>query len=338
MSAELNTTTLGGQKIAKVGWGAMLLTWTPEPVPDEQAFEALKAGIDLLPSDTKLFINSGEFYGVNPRTANLELLSRFFDKYPELADRTILSVKGGTNADNLAPNSSEENLRRSVDTIIQSLGKNKKLDLFQCARVDPNVSIEKTIEILAKLKEEGKFTYIGVSEVAAKTLERANSVHPITAVEIEISPWAYEEETKKVISTAEKLGVTVIGYAPLGRGFLTGQLKREEMPANDMRLRFEKFKEDSWAQNQKLVDALSAIAAKKGVTTAQLSIAWVSHLGSGVVPLPGSGKAHRVRENLAAGQITFTEEELKEIKEAIEGIQIKGGRYFGGGADEGLWG
>jgi pyridoxine 4-dehydrogenase len=194
--------------------GIIDVSWTDKPIPDEQAFESIKAGIDALPQGVKAFLNGGmhccrrspillmltrfcpgEFYG--PDRSNLTLISRFFKKYPEYADRAFLSIKGGLADGKLAPDASPENLRRSVTAINEALDGAKRLDLFECARVDPNVSIEETVKSLKALIDEGLFDYIGLSETAADTLRRANKVHPIAAVEIEVSLWSYEEETKK---------------------------------------------------------------------------------------------------------------------------------------------
>ncbi|KAG8996475.1 hypothetical protein FRB94_008271 [Tulasnella sp. JGI-2019a] len=325
------STHLGGTasnvEIYKIGLGLMMMTWTPNPTPDEQAFETIKTAIDLVPADKKLFINSGEFYGVSPRTANLHLISRFFTKYPELADRTFLSVKGGTEAESLTPNGSPENIRRSVDAVLAALDGKKKLDLFQCARVDEKVGIESMMKSLKGLVEEGKFNHIGVSEVSAATLRKANAIHKVTAVEIEVSPWAYEDETKKVITTAKELGVTVIAYSPLGRGFLTGKLNPKDLPDGDFRKSLDKFQDEAAKHNQKIVDALTAIAEKKNSTSAQLSLAWVASLGNNVVPIPGSSKASRVKENLGAAKLVLTDGDLKEITAALEENTVQGGRY-----------
>ncbi|KAG8988710.1 hypothetical protein FRB90_002595 [Tulasnella sp. 427] len=325
---------LGGSasniKIHKTGLGLMMLTWTPTPTPDNQAFAAIKAAIDLVPADEKLLINSGEFYGGQEHfTANLELVARFFTKYPELADRTFLSVKGGTSAEALhIVDGSPANLRRSVDAINAALGGKKKLDLFECARVDPKIPIEEVMGTLKELIKEGKFDHIGVSEIGAESLKKAAAVAPIAAVEIEVSPWSYEEETKNVIATAGELKIPVVAYSPLGRGFLTGQLKKEDLPEGDMRLRFSRFQDEALAHNQKIVDVLTAIAEKKGLTNAQLSLAWVSNLGPHMVPIPGSSKVHRVQENFKGGNIKLTQEEVESITNAVEGVGVKGGRYF----------
>ncbi|KAI6036118.1 aldo/keto reductase [Pisolithus microcarpus] len=313
------TTTLGGTAsdivVGKVAHGLMLMT-CQDPVPDEQCFEAIKAGIDTLPHGCKnvtgcswrhSLLYTGEFYGHNLSTTNLEMIARFFEKYPSYADKAFLSVKVSI-AGNVSvvwrswlqtsyhPDCSPANLRRSVETINEKLRGTKRLDLFESARVDPNSA-------LAELKNEGKLDHIGI-------------FHPISVVEIEISPWSYEEETKNVIATANELGIAVAGYSPLGRGFLTGQIKR-----------FEDLPDDAMRHNFTIVDALSEIAKKKNVTPAQLSIAWVGALGPHVIPLPGSSHAKRTLENCAGGDIELTQEELDEINRVIRHCGYPGGRY-----------
>ncbi|KAI0278907.1 Aldo/keto reductase family-domain-containing protein [Russula brevipes] len=212
-----HTAKLGGAAsgvvVAKVAHGLMMMTWKPTPVPDEEAFAAIKAGVDALPPGVKMFLNSGEFYGQGLSTANLELLARFFEKYPDYADRTFLSVKGGTVPGQLDSDGSRENLRRSVDAILKALRGTKKLDLFEPARRDSNYEIEHYAEALSELVKEGKFDYIGLSEVGAETIRRAHKVAPVAAVEIEVSLQAYEQQTKDVIATCKELGIAVIAYS-----------------------------------------------------------------------------------------------------------------------------
>ncbi|KAG8844227.1 hypothetical protein FRB96_003231 [Tulasnella sp. 330] len=338
--ASIKTTRLGGTasnvEIYKIGLGLMMMTWTPNPTPDEQAFETIKTAIDIVPEGKKLFINSGEFYGVEPRTANLELIARFFTKYPELADRVFLSVKGGTEAESLTPDGSPENIRRSVDAILSALDGKKKLDLFQCARVDSRVGVESQMKSMVTLVKEGKFDHIGISEVSAETVKKANAIHQVAAVEIEVSPWSYEGETKKVIATCEELGITVIAYSPLGRGFLTGKLNPKDLPEGDFRKHLDKFQDEAAKHNQKIVDQLTAIAEKKNATSAQLSLAWVTSLGN-VVPIPGSSKAARVKENFGSADILLTPEDLKAIHGVLEENPVQGGRYNKAMGNQ-LWG
>ncbi|KAH9951869.1 aldo/keto reductase [Amylocystis lapponica] len=339
-------TKLGGTasdiSVAKIAHGLMMMTWrSPDhPLPDEEAFDAIRAGVDQLPPGVKMLINSGEFYGHNFSAANLELLARFFGKYPEYADRTFLSVKGGTKGSgDFTPDGSPENLKRSVDFINEKLRGTKKLDLFECARVAHGVPVEDTIRTLSGFVKEGKIGHIGMSECSAASLRRGHAIHPIAIVEIEVSPWAYEEETKKVIATAEELGIAVAAYSPLGRGFLTGSIKTvSDLPEEDFRRHFTRFNEENLAHNLAFVNALVAIAERKRITPAQLSLAWVASLGSHVLPMPGSSNKKRTLENIAAGDIVLTEEEKAEVFALMEKYSIKGDRYFGNDAAAHLWG
>jgi len=175
-----------------------------------------------------------------------------------------------------------------------------------------------------------------LSECSADTLRRAHAVHPITMVEIEISPWSYEDETKKVIATADELGITVLGYSPLGRGFLTGAIRSKE-DLTDFRQHMPRFQDEALKHNLALVDSLGAIAQKKGITTAQLCIAWVAALGPHVIPLPGSSHAKRTLENIDGGRVTLTSSDLEEINKVLANHEVRGERYGAAGASH-VWG
>ncbi|OBZ75834.1 Pyridoxal reductase [Grifola frondosa] len=331
-----HTVNLGGTAkditVGKVAHGLMMMTWRDPkyPLPDQEAFEAIKAGVDALPPGAKMFINSGEFYGPNLSTANLELLARFFEKYPEYAERTFLSVKGGIKPGTLSPDSSLENLRRSVDLINATLRGTKKMDLFEPARVDTNISIEDAMKNLVQLIKEHKFDHIGLSECSADTLGRANAVYPIAAVEIEVSLWSYEQETKRVLATAQELGIAVAAYAPLGRGFLTGSIKSpDDITEGDIRKRFTRFKAENFKHNMAIVDDIRVLAEKRNITPAQLSIAWIGGLGPQVIPMPGSSNKKRTLENSAAGDIELCQDDLVEVASILAKHEIKGDRYTG---------
>ncbi|TFY76703.1 hypothetical protein EWM64_g7309 [Hericium alpestre] len=303
--------------VAKVGHGLMMMTWKPTPVPDEQCFEAIKAGLDgldSLPAGTKMLINSAEFYGMSSPTLNLELVAKFFEKHPEYVDKAFLSVKGGL-TEKLSPDASPEGLRRSVDNINEKLRGKKRMDLFEPARVDPNYSIEHTMTELSKLISKGKFDHIGLSEVSAQTIARANKVLPVAGVEIEVSPWSYTQETKDVIATCKELGIAVAAYS----GFLT---------EGDFRRKYTRFQADVMKHNFITVNALKAIADKKNITPAQLCIAWVGHLGDHVIPLPGSSRKDRTLGNFAGGEVDLSEEDLDEIAKVLETHPIKGSRII----------
>ncbi|KAL5513134.1 hypothetical protein ACEPAH_3532 [Sanghuangporus vaninii] len=325
-----NAVTLG-----KVGHGIMLMTWVPTPVPDGQAFESLKASLDSVPPGAKMVLNSAEFYGMNPREANLEMLARFFEKYPSYTEKAFLA--GGSGPEDLNPDSSPANLKRSVDNILAKLRGTKKLDVFQCARVDRKYPIEETIKVLSSFVNEGKFDYIGLSEARAPTVRRANAVHPIALVEIEISPWCYDDPVKEVIATCEELGVIILAYSPLGRGFLSGKYKSiKDLEEGDIRKHTERFQEEN---NMTIVEGIQTIAVRKGVTPAQLCIAWVSSLSPQIVPIPGSSTKERTQENCAAADTKLSADDVEAVKKVLEQNPVKGNRY-GPGSDEDwhLWG
>ncbi|KAJ7508262.1 aldo/keto reductase [Mycena galericulata] len=331
----VRVTRLGGTAsdvtVGRVSHGLMMMSVGGKS--DEDCFESIKAGVDALPDGAKMFLNSGEHYA-----SNLELLSRFYAKYPEYADKTFLSVKGGLISGGI-PDCSMENLRKSVAAITKSLGPHKKMDLYQPARIDPKIPIEQVMESLVVLLKEGYFAHIGLSECLATTLLRGHAVYPVTAAEIEVSIWSYGTEQKDVIATAAELGVSVLAFSPLGRGFLTGAYtSRADIPEGDFRSRFSRFSADNLPHNARIVSQLVAIADKKGITPAQLCIAWVAALGPHVIPLPGSSKAKRTLENCAGGDVVFSAEELAEITAIAEKGDFKGGRYTGGPEIQYLWG
>lgn len=242
--------------------------WKPKPSSDEQAFETLKIAID----GGSNMINSGEFYGVDPPQANLQMLSRFFKANPDYVDKTLLSVKGGMKIPlHLGQDSSTEGLRRSVENINKELGGYKKMDMFECARVDPKVPIEKVMRDLKALIEEGHFKYISLSECSEKSIRRAAKVATISAVEVEYSPFSLDTEHNGVLAACKELNIPVVAYSPLARGILTGSIKKvSDIPEGDMRLHFDRFKPENFDKNMKLVDQLQAIADRKNAPSHNL--------------------------------------------------------------------
>ncbi|KAI0740678.1 aldo/keto reductase [Earliella scabrosa] len=335
----VKTTTLGGTAshivVAKVAHGLMTLTMA-KVVPDEQAFDAIKSGVDALPSGVKMILNSAEFYGKGWSLGNLEMLSRFYEKYPDYAEKTFLSVKGGPeyagNGDEL-----KENIRRSVDRCVAALRGTKKIDMFQPARIAKGTNVEEMIHIFVQLLREGKFDHLGMSECSAQSLRRAHAIHPISCVEIEISPMSYEEETKKVIAAAKELDVAVAGYSPLGHGLTTGSIQSAAdlgvllipRSVNSPFNAWTRFQEETWQYNRRLVDGLVSMASKKGCTPAQLSIAWVASLGEKVIPLPGSSRKERTLENLFGADVELSPADLEEIAQIMATNPVRGDRYLG---------
>ncbi|KAI0740687.1 aldo/keto reductase [Earliella scabrosa] len=333
----VKTPTLGGTAshivVAKVAHGLMTMTCV---VPDEQAFDAIKSGVDALPSGVKMILNSAEFYGKGWSVGNLEMLSQFYEKYPDYAEKTFLSVKVTT----------KENIRRSVDRCIAALRGTKKIDMFQPARIAKGTNVEEMIHIFVQLLlvQEGKFDHLGLSECSAHSLRGAHAIHPISCVEIEISPMSYEEETKKVIAAAKELNVAVAGYScpkPLGHGLTTGSIQSVADLANSPFNAWTRFQEETWQYNRRLVDGLVSMASKKGCTPAQLSIAWVASLGEKVIPLPGSSRQERTLENLFGADVELSPADLEEIAQIMATNPVRGDRYLGDETPEvsgNLWG
>ncbi|KAL7282015.1 hypothetical protein ACG7TL_003482 [Trametes sanguinea] len=306
------------------------------PIPDEQAFDTIKSGIDLLPPGAKMMLNSSEFYGPNWDIANIELLARFYEKYPEYVDKTFLS--GAAKSFGLT-SSKPEDLRRSVDICIKALRGTKKIDLFEPARIDRDVSIEDTMHALVEMVREGKFDHIGLSECSAATLRRGYAVYPISVVEIEISPMVYEEETKRVIAACAELDVAIAAYSPLGGGLTTGMIKDPMQTTGHWIKSLNVSQPENWEYNRRFVEAFAGYAAKKGCTPAQLSIAWVAALGEKIIPLPGSSKKERNLENIRGGDIELSPDDLAEIARIMKENPVKGNRGLATKAiDLKLWG
>jgi len=193
------------------------------------------------------------------------------------------------------------------------------------------------MKTLGQLVKEGKFDHIGLSECSANTIRRAFKVHPVATVEIEYSLWANEAATNGVLDTAKELGIAIIAYSPLGRGFLTGQWKKPEDVPPQLRERYPRFAPENFQHNLQFVHVVEEIAKKKGCTPAQIAIKWVEMAGDHVIPIPGATKFSRVEENMGASNVEFTKEELKELNSYAEKADVKGERY-GGEQTTLLWG
>jgi pyridoxine 4-dehydrogenase len=300
-------------------------TWRANPVPDEQAFAAMSTALSLGAN----FWNGGEFYGT-PEANSLQLVQRYFRAHPADASQVVLSIKGGLTT-SLAPDGSEANVRRSIDNCLALLDGTKSLDLFECARVDPNTPIEQTIAYIARYVQEGKLGGISLSEVGADTIRRAASVHPIAAVEVELSIFSPDILTNGIADACAELGIPVVAYSPLGRGFLTGEIKKlEDLPEGDFRRSQPRFQGEAFEKNLELVREVEAMAKRKGVTPAQVALGWVRGLSGKygrpvIVPIPGATTEERVRENMK--DVVLGEEDMKEIEQIMKSKVVVGGRY-----------
>lgn len=211
-------------------------------------------------------------------------------------------------------------MKKACHDSLERLGV-EQIDLYYQHRIDPKVPVEKTVGAMAELVKDGKVRYLGLSECSAQTLRRAHAVHPIAAIQMEYSPFALEIESEQigVLKAARELGVKIVAYSPLGRGFLTGSIRSpEDFDEKDVRKNFPRFQGENFAQNLKLVDALSELAREKGFTPGQLTLAWVLAQGDDFIPIPGTKRTKYLKENAAAVEVRLSDAELKTIRDEIE--------------------
>ncbi|KAI3523580.1 hypothetical protein L1887_01805 [Cichorium endivia] len=204
------------------------------------------------------------------------------------------------------------------------------IDLYYQHRIDTRVPIEITMGELKKLVEEGKIKYVGMSEASASTIRRAHAVHPITAVQLEWSLWSRDVEDE-IVPTCRELGIGIVAYSPLGRGFLSlGPAMAENLAEGDFRQSLPRFQPENLENNKKLYERVSAIAAKKGCTPSQLALAWVHHQGNDVVPIPGTTKIENFQQNIGALSVKLTPEDMAELESIASDDAAKGDRYMDG--------
>ncbi|KAJ5731107.1 NADP-dependent oxidoreductase domain-containing protein [Penicillium malachiteum] len=207
------------------------------------------------------------------------------------------------------------------------------IDLYYCHRVDEVTPIEKTVEAMVELKNEGKIRYLGLSEVSAATLRRAHAVHPITALQIEYSPFALDIESPKVdlLNTCRELGIAVVAYSPIGRGLLTGQIQKfEDIPQDDFRRILPKYQPEHFPKILELVEGLKKVADAHQATPSQVTLAWLLAQGPEIIPIPGTRSPQRVDENTNAALIKLTDEEVQTIRQLIQRTEVEGDRYTSG--------
>ena len=322
----MNDPKLVGQKVGSTGYGLMGLTWRAEPPSQEQSFKAMKKAL----AEGANFWNGGEIYGNQDRNS-LHLLREYFEKYPEDAEKVVISIKGGCLKGQMVTDGGTENTARSIQECIDVLGGKKKLDLWESARVDPKTPIEITMREANKFVQSGKLGGISLSECSANSIRRAAAVAKISAVEVEFSLWATEILENGVAKACADLDIPIIAYSPLGRGFLTGQIKKpEDIPENDMRRHLERFYPENFDKNLKLVEELEKIAAKKGCKPGQIGLAWVKAQGRKkgmptIIPIPGATTVERIEENMV--DVGLSEGDLREIDAMIGSVPISGDRY-----------
>lgn len=271
------------------------------------------------------FLDTAEVYGPH---RNEELVGAFLREVPRV--EMIVATKFGfriAEGSRGGLDSSPENVRRACEGSLRRLGVDY-IDLYYQHRVDPAVPIEETVGAMAELVRAGKVRALGLSEAAASTLRRAQAVHPIAALQSEYSLWTRDLETNGILAACAELGVTLVPFSPLGRGFLTGKLKSPDDLGNgsDWRKGNPRFSAEAMDRNAALVAAVSALAAAKHCTPAQLALAWVLAAAPGCVPIPGTKRVKYLEENFAALEVALTPDDLAALDRAFP-VGIAGERY-----------
>jgi aryl-alcohol dehydrogenase-like predicted oxidoreductase len=219
-----------------------------------------------------------------------------------------------------------ENVRRACEGSLKRLGIDY-IDLFYQHRVDPQVPIEETVGTMAELVGEGKVRYLGLSEPSSETIRRAHATHPLTAVQSEYSLWTRDPEDG-VLGTLHELGIGLVAYSPLGRGFLTGQIRSlADLPEDDWRRTNPRFQAEALRENLQLADRVTKLAEQRSITPAQLALAWVIAKGDDIVPIPGTKSPRRLEENAAAADIKLSAMDIEELDNAISPQAVRGSRY-----------
>lgn len=323
----MKTRRLGsnGPEVSAVGLGCMgMSAFYGAPSDEATATSVLHRALEL---GVTLF-DTAEMYG--PYT-NEELLGRAF---AGKRDRIFLATKFGIgyNAERTAlkVDGSPANVRRAIEGSLKRLNTDH-VDLYYLHRVDPDTPIEETVGAMAELVTEGKVRFLGLSEAAPETLRKAHATHPITALQTEYSLWSREPEDG-ILTTCEELGIGFVPYSPLGRGFLSGDIKSiNDLEDGDFRRTNPRFMGENFQKNIDLVNAVTAIATDRGVTAAQLALAWVLAQGEHLVPIPGTRRVRTLEDNVASAEIVLTADDLARIEAVFPKDAAVGDRYAAAG-------
>lgn len=287
---------------------------------DAESIATLHRAIDL----GVTFFDTAEVYGPY---RNEELLGQAIrGRRDGLVIATKFGFRIGADGAMQGVDSTPENVRRACDASLRRLGIDT-IDLYYQHRVDPAVPIEETMGALADLVRAGKVRHVGLSEAGAGTIRRAHAVHPVAALQSEYSLWERDIETE-ILPTLRELGIGLVPFSPLGRGFLTGQItSRADLPEGDYRLNDPRYAEENFAANMKIVDTVKAIAAKHGVSGAQIALAWLLAQGDDIVPIPGFKRRATLEDSMAAVDVTLDAQDLTELDKAAPRGGTAGPRY-----------
>ncbi|QYF85679.1 aldo/keto reductase [Brevundimonas sp. PAMC22021] len=318
----MKTRTLGpsGPEVSAIGLGCMGMSAFYGGGDDAQSIGVIHRALEL---GVTLF-DTAEMYG--PHTNEVLVGKALADRRDEAFVATKFGI--GYNADRtqLTVDGSPANVRRAIEGSLTRLGMDH-VDLYYLHRVDPDTPIEETVGAMAELVREGKVRFLGLSEAAPETIRRAHATHPITALQTEYSLWSRDPEDE-ILSVVRELGIGFVPYSPLGRGFLSGEIKSiDDLAPDDFRRTNPRFMGENFDKNLELVSAVSEIAADKGVTAAQLALAWVLAQGEDLVPIPGTRRIPTLEQNAAAAEIVLTPEDLSRIEAVFPKDAASGHRY-----------
>ncbi|OCS51296.1 aldo/keto reductase [Ralstonia pickettii] len=318
----MQTRKLGGEglEVSALGLGCMGMSEFYGHRDEAESIATIHRALDLGIS----LLDTADMYG--PFT-NEQLVGKAIR---ERRDQVVLATKfanvRGENGAYLGIRGDADYVRQSCDASLKRLGVDY-IDLYYQHRVDPNVPIEETIGAMAELVKAGKVRYLGMSEAAPETLRRAHAVHPISALQTEYSLWSRDVE-QQTLSTVRELGIGYVAYSPLGRGFLTGQIKRlEDLSEDDYRRNAPRFQGDNFKKNLELVAEVERMAAEKACSPAQLALAWVLAQGDDIVPIPGTKRRERLEENIKALDVQLSPEDLARIDRILPPGAAAGERY-----------
>ena len=319
----MKTRKLGrsGPEVSAIGLGCMGMAAFYGQASDEtQATAVIHRALDL----GVTFLDTAEMYG--PHTNEIQIGKALADR----RDRAFVATKFGIgyNAERtgLTIDGSPANVRRAIEGSLKRLGMDH-VDLYYLHRVDADTPIEETVGAMGRLVEEGKVRFLGLSEASPETLRRGHAEHPITALQTEYSLWSREPE-EDLFATCDELGIGFVPYSPLGRGFLSGEIKSiDDLAEGDFRRTNPRFQGENFQKNIDLVHAVSAIAADRGVTAAQLALAWVLAQGETLVPIPGTRRIRTLEENAAAADLVLTPDDLARIDAVFPKGAASGHRY-----------
>ncbi len=310
-------------EVSAIGFGCMGLNFSyGHALTKDQSIALIRAAVDR----GVTFFDTAEVYG--PFT-NEEIVG---EALRPVRQRVVIATKFGfaidlKTAKQTGMNSRPEHIREVCDASLKRLGV-QVIDLFYQHRVDPNVPIEDVAGAVKDLIAKGKVKQFGLSEPGAQTVRRAHAVQPVTALQNEYSLWTRGPETNGILQACDELGIGLVAYSPLGKGFLTGAMSKDtKLAENDFRKILPRFTPEAMEKNQALVDLLKNIATEKNATPAQIALAWLLSQRPWVVPIPGTTKLHRLEENLAAANIALTQNDLAQIQRASAEIHVEGERY-----------